>query len=79
MRTNVVLDDALVTEAMKLTGAKTKREVLDQALRALIRLERQRAVLDLRGKIPWEGDLNAMRQARYLSEEGGNYPDAHSG
>ncbi len=79
MRTNVVLDDNLIAEAMKLTGARTKREVLDRALRALVRLERQRAVLDLRGKIPWEGDLNAMRQARYLAEEGGDYSDADSG
>ncbi len=79
MRTNVVLDDALIAEAMKLTGARTKREVLDRALRTLIRLERQRAVLDLRGKIAWEGDLNALRQARFVAEEGDAYADADPG
>lgn len=76
MRTNVVLDDELVAEAMKLTGASTKREVIDRALRALIKLEQQRAVLALRGKITWEGDLHAMRQARFVAEEGGDYGDA---
>ncbi len=75
MRTNVVLDDDLVTEAMRLTGVNTKREVIDRALRTLIRLERQRAVLGLRGTVAWEGDLDALREARYLAEERGEYPD----
>ena len=79
MRTNVVLDDELVTEAMRLTGASTKREVIDRALRTLIRLERQRAVLDLRGTVDWEGDLGAMRESRLLAEEKGGYPDADPG
>ncbi len=50
MRTNIVLDDELVAEAMKLTGAKTKREVVDQALRSLVQKYRQRELLELAGR-----------------------------
>ncbi len=62
MRTNVVLDDRLVKEAMKLTGKKTKRELIDHALRELVRRQKRLALLDLRGKIHWEGDLDEMRR-----------------
>ena len=50
MRTNIVLDDELVAEAMKLTGAKTKREVVDRALRSLVQKYRQRELLELAGR-----------------------------
>jgi Arc/MetJ family transcription regulator len=62
MRTNIVLDDALVAEAMRRTGIKTKRAVVEEALRKLIRLERQAEIRSLRGKLHWEGDLDAMRR-----------------
>ncbi|GAB4445024.1 MAG: hypothetical protein OHK0011_26920 [Turneriella sp.] len=62
MRTNVVLDDKLVKEAMKLTGKKTKRELIDYALHELVRRQKRLALLDLRGKIHWEGDLDEMRR-----------------
>jgi Arc/MetJ family transcription regulator len=68
MRTNIVLDNALVEEARRLTGIKTKKELVDEALRTLIRLRRQQEVRHLRGKLHWEGDLNEMRTAR-ISEE----------
>ncbi|MFO1471010.1 MAG: type II toxin-antitoxin system VapB family antitoxin [Turneriella sp.] len=64
MRTNIVLDDKLVKEAMKLSGKKTKRELVDFALHELINQHRRRALLNLRGKIHWEGDLDAMRKTR---------------
>ena len=64
MRTNIVLDDNLVEEALRLTGTTTKREVVDLALRRLVQLERQRAVLDLEGKVSWEGDLDVLRGTR---------------
>lgn len=64
MRTNIVLDDDLVAEAQRLTGARTKREVVDLALRQLVRLQRQRAVLDLEGAVDWEGDLEELRRTR---------------
>jgi Arc/MetJ family transcription regulator len=73
MRTNIVIDDTLITEAMRLTQIKTKRGVVDMALRTLVRLERQRAVLDLEGRIGWEGDLNHMRESRVLAEDAEEY------
>lgn len=78
MRTNIVIDDTLIAEAMRLTRIKTKRAVVDMALRTLIRIERQRAVLDLEGRIAWEGDLNQMREARIIAEDAEEY-DAGSG
>ena len=68
MPTNIVVDETLVAEAMDLTGIKTKRQVVDAALRTFVRLRRQRDILDLEGAIPWEGDLNAMRTARYIGD-----------
>jgi len=62
MRTNIVLDDALVAEAMRRTGIKTKRAVVEEALRMLIQLKRQEDILALRGKLHWEGDLDEMRR-----------------
>lgn len=78
MRTNVVLDDELVAEAMRLTGIKTKRELIDTALRTLVRLERQKDILALKGKIHWEGDLDAMRTDIAVVEEQADY-DANAG
>lgn len=78
MRTNVVLDDRLVEEAMHLSGIGTKREVVNAALHAFVMLQRQRAVLALEGTISWQGDLNASRTARFIAEEGVEY-DASAG
>jgi Arc/MetJ family transcription regulator len=64
MRTNIVLDENLIERAQKLTGIKTKREVVQEALRTLILLREQAEVRNLRGKLKWEGNLDDMRQAR---------------
>jgi Arc/MetJ family transcription regulator len=64
MRTNVVIDDELMAQAMKQTGLKTKKAVIEEALRTLVRLKSQEQVRSLRGKLHWEGDLDAMRQGR---------------
>lgn len=61
MRTNIVIDDVLMREALEATGAKTKREVVELGLKTLIRLRKQRQIRSLRGKLRWEGDLEAMR------------------
>ncbi len=61
MRTNVVLDEELMEKAMRYTGLTTKRAVIEEALRLLVRLKSQEEVLNLRGKLHWEGDLEAMR------------------
>jgi Arc/MetJ family transcription regulator len=64
MRTNVVIDDALMAETLKATGLKTKREAVELGLKTLLNLRRQAAVRELRGQLAWEGDLDAMRTDR---------------
>lgn len=64
MRTNIVLDDALIAEAMERTGIKTKRAIVEEALKTLVRLKRQEGIRELRGKLHWEGDLDEMRRNR---------------
>jgi Arc/MetJ family transcription regulator len=61
MRTNIVIDDQLMAEAMRLTGLKTKKEIVELALRTLLRLRQQEEIRRLRGKLDWQGDLDAMR------------------
>jgi Arc/MetJ family transcription regulator len=61
MRTNIVIDDKLMQETLKATGLKTKREAVELGLRTLLRLGRQAEIRRLRGKLHWEGDLEAMR------------------
>lgn len=64
-RTNIVLDDRLIGEAMRVSGAKTKREAVDAALRAYVaRASVHRALKRLKGRLPWAGDLDAWRQSR---------------
>jgi Arc/MetJ family transcription regulator len=62
MRTNIVIDDELIAEAMKASGSRTKREAVELGLRTLLRLSRQGAIRQLRGKLDWQGDLDAMRR-----------------
>lgn len=61
MRTNIIIDDTLMTDALKAAGVKTKREAVELGLRMLIRLKQQRELRTLRGKFDWQGDLDAMR------------------
>ena len=61
MRTNIVIDDDLMRETLRATGLKTKREAVELGLRTLLRVTRQAGIRRLRGKLPWQGDLNAMR------------------
>ena len=65
MRTNIVIDDSLIKEGMKCTGIKTKRELVDCALRELIARSKRKEILKLKGKLQWEGDLDAMRTQRF--------------
>ncbi|MDZ4348379.1 MAG: type II toxin-antitoxin system VapB family antitoxin [Xanthomonadaceae bacterium] len=62
MRTNIVIDDKLMTETMRVTGAKTKREAVELGLRTLVRLGKQAEIKRLRGKLQWQGDLERMRR-----------------
>ncbi len=61
-RTNVVLDDRLIENCMKATGLRTQKALIDHALRELLRHENQTKILELKGKVKWEGDLNEWRR-----------------
>jgi len=61
MRTNIVIADKLMRDTLRATGLKTKREAVDQALRTLLRLSKQAEFRRLRGKLDWQGNLDAMR------------------
>ena len=61
VRTNIYIDDDLLAEAMRLSGLKTKKAVVEEALRLLTKRHRQRDILDLRGKLRWEGNLEESR------------------
>lgn len=64
MRTNIVISDDLLTGAMRATGAKTKREVVELGLASLIRLKKQEEIRQLRGRLRWIDDPEEMRRAR---------------
>ncbi len=61
MRTNIVIDDKLISDAIKATGAKTKKEAVELGLKSLIQLKKQEMLRGLRGKLKWRDDLNRMR------------------
>jgi Arc/MetJ family transcription regulator len=62
MRTNIVIDDELMSVALKTSGLNTKKEVVEEALRLLVKVRNQDKLKKFRGKLKWEGDLNKMRQ-----------------
>lgn len=64
MRTNIDIDDDLIKEAMRLTGIKTKKAVVEAALAQMLSLKKQERLKDLRGKLKWEGNLDEMREGR---------------
>ena len=64
MRTNIVINDKLVEEGLNITKLKTKKELVNFALKELIRRKKMYEILDLGGKVKWEGNLEEMRKAR---------------
>lgn len=64
MRTNIVIDDKLMDQALRATGLKTKREAVELGLKTLVRLRQQEDIRRFRGKLAWSGDLEAMRTDR---------------
>jgi Arc/MetJ family transcription regulator len=61
VRTSIVIDDGLIRSAMRATGLKTKKAVVEEGLKLLVRLKQQQAIRRWRGKLRWEGDLDAMQ------------------
>ena len=66
-RTNIVLDEKLIEAGLKATGLKTQRELVDFALRDMLRREAQKQILELKGKVHWEGNLSEMRRGRIFA------------
>lgn len=64
MRTNIDINDDVLQEVRRLTGAKTKREAVDLALRELVARYRRLGLVRLKGKVRWEGDLEVSRKGR---------------
>jgi Arc/MetJ family transcription regulator len=64
MRTNIVIDDKLMKDTLRMTGLKTKREAVELGLRTLLRLRKQAEIRRFRGKLNWQGDLDSMRLDR---------------
>ena len=62
MRTNIVIDDGLMADALQASGLKTKREAVEAGLRLLARRARQASAADLFGQVDWRGDLDADRR-----------------
>jgi Arc/MetJ family transcription regulator len=69
VRTNIDIDDKLMKQAMKATGTVTKRAAVEAALRKVVQLKAQEGIKRLRGKVKWEGDLDAMREGRFINWE----------
>ncbi|VAW30593.1 hypothetical protein MNBD_CHLOROFLEXI01-1421 [hydrothermal vent metagenome] len=65
MRTNIIIDDSLMAQARHLSGLKTKRAIVEEALKLLVRSYEQAEIRNLRGKLQWEGDLDALRENRF--------------
>lgn len=61
MRTNIVIDDSLMAEALALSQLKTKKAVVETGLRLLIQIKKQERIKSLRGKLKWDADLEKMR------------------
>ncbi len=61
MRTNIIIDDELMNEAMTLSQLKTKKAVVETGLKLLVQIKKQEQIKSLRGKLKWDGDLDAMR------------------
>jgi len=64
MRTNIIIDDTLMADVLKATGAKSKREAVELGLKALLMLKQQEDIKAFKGKLKWEGDLEQMRTDR---------------
>lgn len=63
-RTNIELDDRLVEAGLKITKCKTKKELVNLALKELVAKKSRKGLLELEGKVVWEGDLSKLRKFR---------------
>ena len=64
MRTNIVIDDKLMADALRATGLSTKKEAVELGLKLLVKRSQQQAIRRFRGKLKWEGNLDEMRSSQ---------------
>ena len=64
MRTNIIIDDTLMSAALKTTSHSTKKEVVEEALKLLVHMKKQSRLKSLRGRLKWEGNLDDMRASQ---------------
>lgn len=76
IRTNIVLDAELLESAMEYSGQRTRRAVVDEALRLFVRMGAQQTLLDMFGKVAWDGDLDELRKDRFNLAEGWGLDEA---
>lgn len=69
MRTNILIDDELMAQALQASGLSTKRAAVEAGLRLLIQVHAQAGIRDLRGKVHWQGDLDAQRAGRFADQQ----------
>jgi Arc/MetJ family transcription regulator len=69
MRTNILIDDDLMAQALQASGLATKRAAVEAGLRLLIQVYNQAGIRDLRGKVHWQGDLGAQRVGRFADQQ----------
>jgi Arc/MetJ family transcription regulator len=69
MRTNIDIDDELMEQALKASGASTKKAAVEAALKLMVRIKAQEGIRSLRGKVNWEGNLDESRRGRFADEE----------
>lgn len=67
MRINIEIDDDLMAQALQITGLSNPKEVVEQGLRLLVKHQKKQALLDLRGQVQWEGDLDKMRSMEIMN------------
>jgi len=70
MRTNILIDDELMAQALLLSGLPTKRSAVEAGLRLLIQVQEQSGIRQLRGKVQWQGNLDALRTGRFADQAG---------
>jgi Arc/MetJ family transcription regulator len=75
MRTNIDIDDELMAETMRVTGQKTKKGAVEEAMRQAIRNRERRDALERLRGMGWDGDLDAMREGRTFHEDGTPYDE----
>lgn len=64
MRTNIVIDDQLMSDALKATGLSTKKDAVELGLKTLVRLKKQEKIRKFKGRLSWDGDLSEIRKTR---------------